>query len=258
MHQLFFLLWQQSKRDIAIRYRGSSAGLLWALLSPILLLLIYTFVFGVVFQARWGEQSASQSSFALYLFAGLIIHGFFAECLTRSTSILLQHANYIKRIVYPLAVLPLVPVCTALFHAAISFTVFFAALWILQGFVSFHFLLLPAILLPLLAMTAGACWLIASLSVFLRDIGQIMPMLTTVLLFTAPIFYPVSALPPAFQDWMLLNPLTTPIEMTRNLLFSAQLPSPGSYLLSLLAGVLVAAFGLLVFSRLRPGFADAL
>lgn len=252
------LLWQLTRRDVAARYRGSSLGLFWAVLSPLILLAIYTFVFSVVFQARWGQSSESKAFFALNLFAGMIVHGLLTETMARSCSIILQHSNYVKRVVFPLQLLPLTALLSALFHALISLLILILAAALMLDGLHWQLLGLPLMLLPLALYAAGLGWLLAALGTFIRDLGQIMPMLTTIMLFTAPVFYPVSALPERFQGWLTLNPLTTPIEMLRALLFSQQWPDPAVYAQSLLVAGCMLLLGRFLFNRLRPGFADAI
>lgn len=233
-------------------------GLLWTLLAPLLLLAIYTFVFSVVFQARWDTVADSKTFFALNLFVGMILHGFLGECISRSTGVIQAHASYVKRMVFPLQLLPVTLVASALFHAGISLVVLLAAHGYINGALHWQWLGLPLVLLPLLLLTLGLSWGLAALAVYIRDLGQLMPMLITVLLFTAPVFYPVSALPERFQSWLRLNPLTTPIEMARGLLFEQQWPALASYGQSLLVAFVVLLAGRFLFGRLHPGFADAL
>lgn len=258
MTQHFYLLWQLCQRDIASRYRGSALGGLWAILSPLLLLVIYTFVFSVVFQARWGTVNSSKTFFALNLFAGMILHGFLGECMSRASGTIVQHGNYVKRVVFPLHLLPLTLLGSALFHACISLAILIVAHAALGGSLGWQMLGLPVVLLPLLIFSLGLAMALAALGVFIRDLGQLMPMLITIMLFTAPVFYPVSALPEAFQGWLRLNPLTTPIEMTRALLFEQQWPALIVYGHSLLVALGMLLVGGFIFKRLRPGFADAL
>lgn len=258
MSHTLFLFFQLAKRDIAARYKGSALGQLWSLLSPLLLLAVYTFVFSVVFQARWGDLNQSKTFFALNLFAGMILHGFLAECMSRSTSLLQQNQNYIKRIVFPLRLLPLVISSTALFHAAISMLVLLVATWLLQGALPWHSLLIPIYIAPILVLATGLSLALAALGLFIRDLGQLIPMLTTILLFTAPVFYPATALPEAYRGWLDLNPLTGPIEMVRSLLFQGILPDWPSLQSAWLSAVLTLVIGNFIFQRLRRGFADAI
>ena len=258
MRHQFYLLWQLSRRDIAARYRGASLGAFWAILSPLLLLVIYTFVFSVVFQARWGQVEESKSFFALNLFTGMILHGFLTETMTRCTGVIQQHGNYVKRVIFPLQLLPLTVVVSSLFHALISSLILVAATALLQGELHWHWLTLPLVVLPLIVFATGLAWALAGFGVFLRDLGQVMPLVSTIMLFTAPVFYPISALPERFQGWLALNPLSTPIEMLRGVLFQQQWPAASQYASSCCVAIGMLLAGYVIFVRLRPGFADAL
>ena len=219
---------------------------------------IYTFVFTVMFQARWQlDLDDTRSNFAIVLFVGLVIHGLMGEVLQRSPAVLLNHANYVKRVVFPLEILPLVTCLSALLHFCISLLVVFLAM--LLG-VSWHatVLLLPLTLLPLLPLLLGIAWGLAALGVYLRDIGQVTGLLTTVLLFVSPVFFPVDALGRHFQVMMMLNPLTIIIEQSRAVLLLGQTPD-----VLLLGGYFVVAclacwLGYRMFMRARRGFADVL
>lgn len=259
MQHSIFLFFQLLRRDISARYKGSMLGQLWALISPFLLLAVYTFVFSVVFQARWGEEvDQSKTHFALNLFAGMILHGFLAECMGRSTNLLTQNQNYIKRVIFPLRILPAVITGSALFHAFVSLLVLLLATLLIKGSLHWQLLCLPLVLLPLIIFTLGVSLSLASLGLFIRDLGQLIPMLTTVLLFTAPVFYPASALPETYRGWLDLNPLTVPIEMLRELLFSGHLPAVAELFSAWLLAMLSLLLGNFLFQRLRRGFADAI
>lgn len=233
-------------------------GILWSLVSPVVMLVVYTFVFSVVFKARWGVGGEDKLAFAMNVFAGIIVHGFFAECANRSPGLMLQYSSYVKRVVFPLWILPPVVLVSALFHALISLSVLLIAHTFIYGSIHWEVLALPIVMLPLILVSLGVSWFLASLGVFLRDIGQIIPVLMTVMMFMAPVFYPVSALPEAYQGWLYLNPLTPAIEMMRGLLLNGTLPALADYA-SYLAGALVCAgVGALFFKRTRRGFADVL
>lgn len=182
------LIGRMGYREIVGRYQGSVMGLLWSVLNPILMLAIYTFVFSVVFQARWGEVGESRGQFAVVLFAGLIVHGLFAEVLNRSPQLVLSNVNYVKKVVFPLEILPVVQLMAAGFHALISVLVLLGAQWIIHGSVPATALLLPLVAFPLLLLTLGCAWVLASLGVFVRDVGQLVVFATTVLLFLSPVF----------------------------------------------------------------------
>lgn len=254
----FYLLTQLTRRDIASRYQGSAAGLLWAFFSPVLLLLVYTFVFGYVFKARWMGAETDRSFFALNLFAGMIVHGFLAECVVRSPGLMQQHSNFVKRIVFPLWLLPLVPLASALFHTCISFLVLFLAHSAIVQTLHWQLVFLPVLIVPFVFFLTGLVWMLASLGVFLKDLAQIVPLVVTVLMFMSPVFYPAEALPENIRPLMYMNPLTPAIEALRAVLFSGELPSLTDYGVFLVASMLFALLGLLVFNRLKVGFADVL
>ncbi|MBF59030.1 ABC transporter permease [Halomonas sp. FeN2] len=247
------------KRDVLGRYKGSLLGLAWSFVTPIIMLVIYTFVFTVVFNARWGVGGEeSKGVFALQLFAGLIVHGILAEVLTRSPSLILTNTNYVKKVVFPLEILPLVPLGSALFHAAVSSLVLILAQLVVLGSVPWTFWMLPLVLLPLMVLTMGISWLLASLGVFLRDIGQTMGLIATMLLFLSPIFYPISALPETFHGVIHANPLTFIIEQARIVLLEGQLPNISGLLKYLAVSLVVAWLGFAWFQKTRKGFADVL
>ncbi|MFC0266598.1 ABC transporter permease [Kushneria aurantia] len=253
------LIQRMVRRDITSRYRGSVLGLAWSMLNPLIMLGVYTFVFTVVFRARWGTGGDAQhAAFAVNLFVGIIVHGVLAEMLNRAPGLVLANQNYVKKVIFPLQVLPLVTLGSALFHAATSLAVLVAAEFLILGYVPFTALLFPLVLAPLLLVTLGAGWLLASLGVFLRDIGQTMGLITTMLLFLSPIFYPASALPPEFRVIMTLNPLTFIIEQSRLVMIEGVLPNWWGLLLYALAAWLFAWLGFTWFQKTRKGFADVL
>lgn len=245
-------------REISGRYRGSIMGLAWSFFNPVLMLAVYTFVFSEVFQSRWPGQDNGKGGFAILLFTGMIVHGLFAECANRSPSLIVSNGNYVKKVVFPLEVLTVVTVGAALFHSFISLMVLLAAQLILTQQLHWSAVFLPLVLLPLLIATLGFSWLLAALGVYLRDIGQVITVLTTVLLFLSPVLYPVAALPQAYQSWLKLNPLTYIIEESRNVLLFGQPPQWGSLGLAMLVALLIATAGFWFFQKTRKGFADVI
>lgn len=262
---VFLSLWrnrslalQMARREIVGRYRGSFLGLMWSFVNPVLMLAVYTFVFSIVFEARWGSRGGGDKfEFALVLFVGLIVFNLFSECVTRAPSLILSNANYVKKVIFPLEILPWVSLGSSLFHAAISTLVLLIFLAFV-GSVSWTILLLPLVLLPLLVFVMGVSWLIASVGVFIRDIGQFIGMVTTVLMFMSPIFYPASALPESVRGYLFLNPLTFIIEQAREVVIWGNLPDWGGLALYLGLASLVAWAGLFWFQKTRKGFADVL
>ena len=252
------LVWALTKRDVMGRYRGSVLGLLWSLVHPIVMLIIYTFVFSVVFKARWNTGSDSKTEFALVLFAGLIVFNLFSECITRAPSIILAHTNYVKKVVFPLEILPWVTVGTALFQAIMSVSIWMLFYIIFFGVPHVTVLLLPLVILPILFIIMGLSWMLAAVGVYLRDINQMVGIGTTVLMFLSPIFYPIASLPVNYQHLLLLNPLTPAIEGIRDVLFWGDLPSIGLYSTYLAISILFSWLGFVCFQKSRQGFADVL
>lgn len=253
------LILRMTRRDVVGRYRGSVLGLAWSFFNPIIMLCVYTFVFTVVFEARWGiETQSGHASFGIQLFAGLIVHGLFAEVLNRAPSLILSNNNYVKKVVFPLEILPLIPLGSSLFHASVSLAVLLIAQLIVVGNLPPTFWMAPIVLSPLIVLSMGLGWLLASLGVFLRDIGQTMALVTTMLLFLSPVFYPLSALPEMFRPFILANPLTFIIEQTRSVLIAGQMPDWGGLAGYMLAALVVAWVGFAWFQKTRKGFADVL
>lgn len=253
------LIWQMSKREVLSRYRGSVMGLLWSFFNPVFMLTIYTFVFSVVFKAKWGDtHSDNKTEFAVILFAGLIIFNFFAEVITRSPELIPSHVNYVKKVVFPIEILPVIAAGSALFHTLVSVIVLLSFQLYISLAIPVTALLLPVIMLPFLIQVLGFAWFLASLGVFLRDVGQTVGLLTTALLFLSPIFFPPSALPEQIQPYLFLNPLTFIIEQTRGILIFGEWPNwPGLGLYSLIS-LMISWAGFFWFQKTRKGFADVL
>jgi lipopolysaccharide transport system permease protein len=253
------LIRQMTVREVAGRYRGSIMGLAWSFLQPIFMLCVYSFIFSVVFQSRWSVNPENgKAQFATILFVGMLIHGFFAEVLNRAPMLIFANVNYVKKVVFPLEILPIVLVGAALFHSLISVLILMIAVFIISGAVPLTSFYLPLIVLPLVILTSGIAWALASFGVFLRDIGQSISLLTGVLLFLAPVFYPISALPPEFQPLILANPLTFIIEQARDVLIFGRAPNLLGLLAYLAFALAITWLGYACFQKTRKGFADVL
>jgi len=222
------------------------------------MLTVYTFVFSVVFKARWSAESTSKTEFALILFAGLIVFNLFSDCINRAPGLIIANINYVKKVVFPIEILPVVTLGAALFHGLISLAVWILFYIIFFGYPHFTWLLLPLVLLPLLLLTAGASWIFASLGVYLRDMAQIVGILSLMLMFLSPIFFPVSALPVDYQKFLFLNPLTSIIEQVRDILIWGRLPDISGYFIHLIFSTIFACLGFAWFQKTRSGFADVL
>lgn len=252
------LLKASIKREVLGRYRGSFLGVFWSFFNPLLMLTVYTFVFSSILKAKWGTEGGSQSEFALVLFAGLMTFNLFAETINRASGLIVGNPNYVKKVVFPLEILPSVALGSALFHLVISLSVWLLAYVVLYGVPHPTVVLYPLVLLPLCVFILGMSWILASLGVFLRDVAQVVGVATTALMFLSPVFYPASALPENFRIVLYLNPLTPAIEFTRDVLFWGK--APDFYMLAIytLASVAVAWIGFFWFQKTRKGFADVI
>jgi len=253
------LLWRLTEREVMGRYRGSLLGVAWSFLNPLAMLAVYTFVFSQVFKARWGNlEQAGPLGFAVNLFAGLIVFNLFAECVNRAPGLVLANPNYVKKVIFPLEILAGVAVGEAGFHALTSL----AVLMIFE-LIAFHalpitFIWLPLVWLPLVLGCLALTWLLAALGVFLRDIGQLVGVAVSMLMFLSPIFFPVSAFPMRWQLLLALNPMAQVIEQTRQVAVAGQ--NPGlDYLIggTLLAGI-ASELSFRSFQKAKRAFADVM
>ena len=245
-------------RDVVGRYRGSILGVLWSLFHPLLMLAVYTFVFSVVFNARWNTGSDSKTEFALVLFAGLIVFNVFTECINRAPSLIVANANYVKKVIFPLEILPWVNMGAALFHAFVNLGVWLVFFTFLFGIPHLTVLWLPLVMLPLILFVMGLSWFLAALGVYLRDVGHITGIVTTVMMFLSPVFYPVSALPERFRGILHINPLTPAIEMARDVLMWGRHPDLRLLAVQFSLALLVSWLGFAWFQKTRKGFADVI
>ncbi|MDD2685724.1 MAG: ABC transporter permease [Gallionella sp.] len=252
------LIKQMTRREVVGRYRGSVMGLAWSFFNPILMLVVYTFVFSVVFKAKWGIGDESQTNFAIVLFIGMIVYGLFAEMTNRAPGLILSNVNYVKKVIFPLEILPVIGMGAALFHSLISLVVLLAAILLINGTLAWTAILFPLVILPLLFATLGVAWFLASVGVFVRDVGQTIGIFTTVLMFVSPVFYPISSLPEKFQIWLMLNPLTFVIEQSRAVMIFGKMPDWTGLGIYAVVSVTVAWAGYWWFQKTRKGFADVL
>jgi lipopolysaccharide transport system permease protein len=253
------LILQLTRRDIVSRYRGSLLGLVWSLVTPLLTLALYTFLFGVVFRTRWNVAAPEgRMEFALILFVGLIVHGFLAECLARAPALILTHANLVKRVVFPIEILAWSLGGSALFNAAVAFLVWGLVTTLAGQPPGWTALWLPLVLAPLVLLAVGIAWFLAAAGVYLRDINHVIGLVTMVLLFLSPIFYRLDAVPPEFRTLIELNPLTFIVDQARAVLVWHRAPDLPRLAVALAGGFAAAALGLTWFQRMRRGFADVL
>ncbi len=253
------LIIQMTKREVVGRYKGSVFGLAWSLFNPLLMLFIYTFVFSVVFKFRWGVSTEeTRTQFAILLFVGMIVHGFFAEVLKCAPVLITSNVNLVKKVVFPLDILPSVTTGAALFHSFISLGVLMAAFLLFNGYLNWTIIFIPIVLLPLVIFTLGVAWILASLGVFLRDLEQTSGIIAMMMLFFSPVFYPVTALPVGLRPLMIVNPLTLIIEQARAVLIWGYIPDWTGLGIYSLVAFAMAWLGYAWFQKTRKGFADVL
>lgn len=256
------LIARMTSREVLARYRGSVIGLAWSFFNPVLLLLVYTFVFSVIFQARWGgsrfEDGGNNGIFAVMIFAGMIVHALFSECFIRSPILITSNANYVKRVIFPLEVLPWATMWTAVFHTLVSVLVLLIGMLFVTGTMPWTLVLFPLVLVPLMALTMGFSWFFSAAGVYFRDLAQVSGFLSTLLLFLSPVFYPLSAIPEDYRSMFYLNPLTYFIEVTRELLVYGEVPSLRVLTVVYLLCFGIAWLGFAWFQKTRRGFADVL
>lgn len=254
----FALIVQMARRDVVGRYRGSFIGLFWSFFNPLLMLMIYTFVFGIIFHSRWNDQVTGHFEFAIILFAGLNINSMFAECANRAPTLIVENTNFVKKVVFPLETLSWSTLGSALFHLLISTIVLMIISVIVKGSLPWTIVLFPLVIAAFLPFVAGTIWLLASLGVFLRDLKQAIAIITTALMFLAPILYPKTFIPEPYRDLMYLNPLTVIVEESQNVLIWGKPPSWIHLGLYTLVSCLFAWGAFAWFERSRKGFADVL
>jgi lipopolysaccharide transport system permease protein len=251
------LLFGMVRRDVLGRYRESLFGLIWSLLSPLFLLAVYTLAFHEVFGARW-PGAESRSGFAVMAFVGLILHGLLAETLMRAPTTISGQANFVKKLVFPLTVLPLVPLGSAFFHAVIGLAVLVGFTLVSGPALHWTGLLVPLVLLPYMLGLCGLAWASAAIGVYIRDIVQLAGLVSTAFMFLSPVFYPLSTIPAKYAGRINLNPLTFVIESVRGLMFDGVVPDLSNLAIYTLASAIFAWLGLMIFRRLRAGFGDVL
>lgn len=254
------LVWRLTQREIEARFRGSFLGLFWAVIVPLVMLAVFSLVFGTIFQSRWAKPEnaamASEYSFPIILFSGLIVYGILADPLTRAPGLVMENVAYVKKVVFPLDILPVVALISALVTAAISFAVFLAVFVLSYGPPPITILLLPLTLLPLMLFVLGAVYFLSSLGVFLRDLRHVMPPLMTAMLFLSSVFYAPEALPEQYRWLLYLNPVTPAVTHARDVIFWGRLPDPLEWGATLVFSLLVLTAGAYWFMRTEKAFAD--
>lgn len=263
---LLSTLWRQkgliftlTKREIEGRYKGSMFGILWSILTPLMMVSVFTFVFGEVFQSKWaGAKSANHLDFAAALFSGLLVYNLFAECISKAPTLITGNQNYVKKIVFPLEILSIVTVAAAVFHFLVAYAVVVVLVLFSGWSLTWTVVFTPLIALPFLGLITGLTWFLSALGVYLRDIGQIIQPLLTAMMFLSPIFYPLSSVSEKLQWVYHLNPITFVVEDLRGALLHNQAPDWYQWALYCLLCAAVMFIGFLFFQRTRKGFSDVI
>lgn len=253
------LIGQLSRQEITGRYRGSLLGMGWSFVTPLLMLLIYTFVFSVVFGARWaGLEKQGKAAFAIVLFLGMSVFSIFSEVIVRSPRLVVANSNYVKRVVFPLEILPVIQLANALFHFLVGIVAWLIAAWWVLGRLPPTIMFLPFVIAPMLLGTLGLSWLLSSLGVFVRDLDQTISLLVTATLFLTPIFYPLESIPKEYRVFVMMNPLAHVVEQARAVMIDGRLPAATEVIMSWVVGLLLLVVGYAWFQKTREGFADVL
>lgn len=251
------LIRQFTRREIEGRYKGSFLGLFWSFINPLILLLIYTFIFGIVFKARWpNAKTDSLSEFAVTLFCGLTAFNIFSECISRAPSLIIGVPSYVKKVVFPLEILPVSLLGSAIFHGLISLGILLVANMLVIGSLQWTIVLLPLIALPLIFLSLGFSWFLASLGVFIRDVGYTVALIVQVLFLMTPIFYPLQNIPEPLQTVIRLNPLSSIVENFRRIILWGWMPSWIGLGLWLIATGAIMVLGYAWFMKTKKAFAD--
>lgn len=253
------LIAQMTQREVAGRYKGSALGLAWSFFNPVFMLLVYTFVFSEIFNSHWSSGDINnKTQFALILFVGMIVLNLFAEVSNRAPGLIVGNVNFVKKVVFPIEILPVVAMGAALFHAGISLLVLLATFAVFNGYLNLTAIFIPLIWLPLVILVLGLAWILASLGVFLRDTGQTIGIITTIFMFLAPVFYPISAVPARYRGFIMANPLTFIIEQSRDVIIWGRAPDWWGLALYSTVALVFAWGGYAWFQKTRKGFADVL
>ena len=253
------LLKQLVRRNVESRYKGSSLGLVWSFIQPLMMLCVYTFVFTFVFKARWGiDTGGGRGAFAIIMFCGMAIFNIFSESVVSNCSIIVGNPNYVKKVIFPLEILPIAQVLSTVILSSVWFVLLFAGTLLLLNTISWTMLLLPITIIPLILFTTGISFFVASLGVYIRDVQHLIGVVMQILFFMTPIFYPITAVPEKIRWVLQLNPLSLIVAETRKIFLYGQQPNWLLVGISFLVGAVIFQLGLIWFMKTKKGFADVL
>lgn len=249
------LIWQFTVREIQGRYRGSYLGVFWALVTPLLTLAVYTFVFGVAVKGPASHNPAGIMDFALRLFSGLVAYSVFAECAAQAPSLISGNPNFVKKVVFPLEVLPVSVVGSALIHSLLSLSLILVSLLVTTHRLHWTLVMLPLAYVPLIGFSLAAGWFLSSLGVFIRDIGNIVGVAVHLLFFMTPIAYPPESLP---RIIVLLNPFATIVDTFKRVVNFGQAPDWLPLGIVSAVSFVAALLGYMWFMKIKRAFADVI
>ena len=254
-----YLFLQMLKREVQQRYRGSQFGFLWAFFLPIIMLLVYTFVFGLVLRVRWGIEGQGDIAFGLILFSGLMLHSLMAETINTSVGLISGNSQFVKKVVFPLEILSFVTLANAFFHMLLSLLILIVIFVLTGNSLHWTILYLPIVLAPFIVFLLGMSWFVSVLGLYSRDLSQVTGVMMTVMLFLGPILYPFANVPDVIKPYVLwLNPLTIIVEQFRAVLLFGQEPNWPQLGIYSICAILMLAAGIALFKRTRDGFADVI
>lgn len=253
------LLVQLIKRNIESRYKGHTLGMLWTIIQPLIMLSVYTFVFSVVFKARWGDSiTSSQGAYAIIMFCGMTLFSLFSESVNSSCSLIIGNPNYVKKIIFPLELLPIAQTISTFIIGLGWITLLIIGVFLVVGSLQWTALLFPFLLVPLFLVTLGIAFFVASMTVYLRDVQYFTGVILQILFFVTPIFYPINAVPEKYRELLLLNPLTELVENARKVLIYGQSYELRSFIYSFFVSLVIFFLGYLWFRKTKKGFADVI
>lgn len=251
------LIAELTKREIKERYRGSILGVWWALITPMAMLFVFTFVFGEIFQSKW-QGGGNVIEFGLNLYAGLIVFWFFAEIIAKAPTLICNQPNFVKKVIFPLEILALINILSALFHFFINMAILCIGALFLKGFLPFTIILVPLAPFICIPMLLGISWILSSIGVYIKDISAIVGVIMNMLMFLSPIFYPLAAIPEKFRWLFSLNPISFIIEWVRGCVMEGIFPNEVVFGIYISLSFIIGFLGLKCFNLLRGGFADVL
>lgn len=252
------LIRQITWREVITRYKGSYLGILWSFITPMLMLIVYTFVYSQIFNSRWPNQNNDTVQFALIIFAGLSTFNIFAEVISRAPTLIINHVNYVKKVVFPLEILPITVLGSALVQGCINLFILILGNLITQQEIYWTYVLIPVILLPLVLLSLGLGWFLSAIGVYFRDVGQIIGVIVQALMLLTPIFYPASVIPQFLQFIYWGNPLSSIIENMRLVTVFGQQPEWNMYVINMVVAIIIFFGGYFIFGKVKGGFADVL